>query len=357
MALEPSDTASPPSRKRRRVTLEGTNDATPITSSSPSKKPLAALPLIHRSKILAVQPGEWKKKSPQMPENIFQILKLLCSCQKGTRVISTGQWTKSLDNALRNHKLTAVAGTGTRATYGQSPSKRFMDDIIKESSRHEGFSANEAGWNCFVHAPLLKEALKLSTMEQFVQLHNVFKKSLAPMATRVDFAYALDTPQLDTGFENLHTIEGMLSYNHTFFEATLSLPICISIETKAHSGSGLRAQTQLGVWAISQHTKLAQLVALKSGRDAVQATTLPALPLLIGVGAEWYLLIASRKDSEHTDFFKCGRIGSTSSHEEILKLVATLQALIHWGSTTFNDWLMQHVVPEKPPSTVSAESP
>ncbi|KAB8356493.1 hypothetical protein FH972_024076 [Carpinus fangiana] len=321
----PSETDSTSTRSRR---------------SSPSKKALGNIGLSHRHEIINVEPHEWTTQSPHTPSNVFEILEKIRLLRHDVGIVAWKERDNYAGDPLLQAKLATIAEpaedsqpsihdgspeqTSTnRASFGRSPSLEFMDRIINETSRHTSYSGNEAGFNCFVHAPMLAEALYLSTSGR----------------------------QLRYAFPNVQSVDGEKSYNHTYFEQTRTTPIFTHIETKAGYG-GPQACTQLCVSAIAAHNRLEQLARQKQAhmqsrglQASATAIELPAIPLLIANGAEWSLLIASRRTPQHTDFFHCGANGGTGDRSGILRLNSILQAIFHWGCTTFAGWFEKYAEP------------
>lgn len=163
--------------------------STPSRRSSPSKKPLPNIGLSHFLETIEITPEEWAERSDRIPEKVFELLRLIGSYRSLICVISKEQREDYAADSILQAMMTMMAepedepipssqtgktqGRQSRASFGRSPSIAFMDRIKKESLRHERSAGNEAGWNCFVHGPVLSKALELSTSSHCVEIDNV----------------------------------------------------------------------------------------------------------------------------------------------------------------------------------------
>ncbi|KUI64025.1 hypothetical protein VM1G_10813 [Cytospora mali] len=193
-----------------------------------------------------------------------------------------------------------------RVRLGPTPSLDQVRAIVSDAAHAQHLGYLESGWNCTVHAPLLKLALDIGCLDaedddddddqpQQQQQHKglalgydsstsritplgvdfmpcttakIIKEYIptpAP-AKMVDFAMVLGmanlSPRDKRRIEQLCAGVPLASINHTDFAPLMSNPIAVSIETKkpGKSGGDNDAQLQVGVWQASQWRQLQDLV-------------------------------------------------------------------------------------------------
>lgn len=196
-----------------------------------------------------------------------------------------------------------------RAQLGPTPSLRQVRAIVSDAAHAQHLGYLESGWNCTVHAPLLKLALDVGCLDDDDEDEDdsgreddgrqqqpkgvamgydsstsritplgvdfmpcttakIIKEYIptAAQAKMVDFAVVLGMANLGPGdkrrIEQLCAGVPLGSINHTDFAPLMSHPIAVSIETKkpGKSGGDNDAQLQVGVWQASQWRQLRYLV-------------------------------------------------------------------------------------------------
>lgn len=223
---------------------------------------------------------------------------------RGTRLPSTSvlpQWAYAAD-----------ADADTRDRLGPTPTLRQVKTIFRDAVHAQDAMYSEHGWNCTVHAPLLKLAMATrcflddgddgtdgddgggdgdedgSNGENdgnkdtplgldFVpcttaRIINEYRPNSPAPSKMIDYVLTLALSPTDGGngphIDPLRRIKHLClssplgSINHTDFAPLQFTPIAVSIETKkpGRSGGDEEAQLQMGVWQASQWKQLANLL-------------------------------------------------------------------------------------------------
>ncbi|KAF4501671.1 hypothetical protein FAGAP_2124 [Fusarium agapanthi] len=247
-----------------------------------------------------------------------------------------------------------------RDELGVTPSPEDVVYILECAGDCLRMGRSEAAWNHEVHFPLLCLALRYRSKGAFKRLINVTSCSSASLIPdyrirfaphkKIDFCVYLD-PHHDPNDTNIpSTVDTVcarlpgLSINPTDDLSLLSNPIAIPIETK-RPGEGLdTANLQVATFLTAHLTLLQRLVdagasvPIDDGDTAPSVDDLGFLPGLIVQGNTWNFIAASRQDSR-TVIWSETSIGSTGDIFGIYEIVASLQLLRQWISTTYWPWL------------------
>ncbi|KAM3504578.1 hypothetical protein MY11210_008297 [Beauveria gryllotalpidicola] len=279
-----------------------------------------------------------------------------------------------LPAALRHHAdfagsrvrpfMWAPAGVGVTPDEYQTVLKNHeqLQDITYESTTSFALSRSEAAWNCRVHGPFLKFALRqadgidfepITSAQIISSFRPMFKSndgaasaaSTASSASSVSAASGHDStpsqnrPSAPASFahkmvdfalvlkpdESLQTLISdflhgekyeTASINQTRYEPLRKQPAPIFIETKTLSETVESARVQLGIWIAAWHERMRSIITL--GGNVKPVITVPAIQVL---------------DSLWTLFFVVD--GGT----EILQ--AAMSVLAGWAKETFEPWLVE----------------
>lgn len=126
------------------------------------------------------------------------------------------------------------------------------------------------------------------------------------------------------------------SFNHTTRDR--KNPIAVHIETKGPMKSWTDGKPQLAIWTDAWITRLLLLCSLAP--DYRSDVDIPASPLIIAQGHDWYLLIV-RKTNDQLVIWEKLDIGSTATAFDALKVLAVLHWVMDWAQTVWRPWFMQ----------------
>lgn len=258
-----------------------------------------------------------------------------------------------------------------------------LNEIRTASEECELEEDSEAGWNCEVHSPVLRLAVKTFVD---VKKYNVYGcwpilfpiscvtanwcsttarvvPDLVPRHVNGDafkskmVDFTLNLVPDDKMYEKILLViqnqpHGLQTINQTNFGRVRFRPIAISIETKTPNASKEEAMIQLGMW-VAAHFKRIRMFS--HGKLVT-----PTLPLLYVSGAQWFLLFAIDRGKDvvcpsirtsclpvsHIWQELIGKlnIGDTDDVVGCYKLLASLRCLCEWVTTTFKDWLEHNVI-------------
>lgn len=159
----------------------------------------------------------------------------------------------------------------------------------------------------------------------------------------IDYAIVLlPDDQMKQAFQRLKPLSAttIKSWNHTTTINVRQTPIAINIETKAPNKSWTDGKAQLGIWTNAFFKRL-QLLAEK---DKTATLNIPAMPLVIAQGHDWYLLIISHQhspDQGQTIIWQKLDIGSSRNCFDALKIIAVLHYLMEWAEKTWRVWFRE----------------
>lgn len=141
-------------------------------------------------------------------------------------------------------------------------------------------------------------------------------------------------------FQQLGPLAGVKSWNHTTTSNVRQTPIAINIETKAPNKSWTDGTAQLAIWTNAFFKRL-QLLK----KDKTSTLYIPAMPLVIAQGHDWYFLIIS-PDQGQTIMWQKLDIGSTRNLFDALKIIAVLHYLMQWAEKTWRPWFQKSFLGE-----------
>ncbi|EGX87662.1 hypothetical protein CCM_09623 [Cordyceps militaris CM01] len=208
-----------------------------------------------------------------------------------------------------------------------------LQDITEESTTSLALSRSEAAWNCRVHGPFLKFALRhadgidfepITSAQVLSSFRPKFKsKDVATSTTSsasaasshdsaplqnwptapassvhkmVDFALVLKPDEsLETLISDFLRGEpyNTASINQTRYEPLRTRPAPIFIETKTLSGTVESARVQMGIWIAAWHERMRTIIALggevKPG-EVKPVITVPIIQVLDGLWTVFFVV-------------------------------------------------------------------
>ncbi|KAF4990507.1 hypothetical protein FGRMN_8438 [Fusarium graminum] len=247
-----------------------------------------------------------------------------------------------------------------RDALGVTPSPEDVLYILECAAECLRKGRSEAAWSNEVHFPLLCLALRPRVKSTFQRLVNVtncstasivpdYRPRLAPDET-IDFCVYLD-PHYDPINKNIaSTVDRvrarlpLLTINAIDDLSLLSNPIAIAIETR-RPGEGLDTANLQVATFLTAHLALLQrlvnagaTVPVAGGEKAPSVDDLGFVPGLIVQGNTWNFIAARRQESRVV-VWSGTSIGSTGDMSGIYQIIASLQLLRQWISTTYWPWL------------------
>lgn len=352
------------------------------TTSSRSKRnrsgrasPTKGLAVLRIGHIINHHSLDGDKAPPQELDELVQILRQdamglgILTPSDMNAIKSSAQGRNLFRNVLRQPHL--VDNTDQRHELGQLPPIDILVDIWEEAQKCERKGHSEASWNCAVHYPLLKAALRyakvnrkdgtnakeciknfeISTMNvttaQIVQRY-----APSTMGTRhdkrVDFCVYIDplegSPLSDSLYQAAQA-SPHLSINHTDYTPLINCPISLSIETKRTGEGWQAALAQTSIWLSAQWKRLQELAQVSDGTDS-----LAFLPAIIVQGHDWMFIAATRGDEldkgmdRETIIWSKVLLGSTDGFQGICQIVTVLQRLAGWSAETYWHWFQDKIL-------------
>lgn len=132
--------------------------------------------------------------------------------------------------------------------------------------------------------------------------------------------------------------EKLATISQTMYTALRTRPCIVSIETKADTGSSVKAKNQLAVWGAAHFSRLQSLFSLGDENTAEgKEGILSVHPAIHVQQHEWnmYLIVARRGGQAIHEIDLGIRIGSSRSLLELWKLRAALRRLARWGEEEY----------------------
>jgi hypothetical protein len=226
----------------------------------------------------------------------------------------------------------------------------------------------ETGWNSFVHDNVLSLASKRSVHRGDIGLHNVttasLKGELVPTSkceepqpgANVNFVYtflcksmsALSLGRARPALKILSTdreSDRIGDCNAFTFDNTAYEPVSISIVTMRRYRRPELGLVQCAVWLDAQIRWLCRVRALVAAnpKSQYERSSIPALPSVGVIGAEWYVQLTKETEDGRTYFWgeEGGgmHIGSTISITGVLQVVNGLMVLIDYAIGVYRPWL------------------
>ncbi|KAH8897131.1 hypothetical protein GQ53DRAFT_742976 [Thozetella sp. PMI_491] len=250
---------------------------------------------------------------------------------------------------------TSVPEEGFRPL-GPCPSCDDIQDVIEAARECENEVHSESQWNCAVHYPLLRLAVR--GYEQALGVSNCTSATIAKEyqrgsshggsadAKKVDFCLTLRKRH----HPRIANVNNVLceSINHTNHTPYLASPIALSIETKGAAPDQEEAQLQIGTWLDAHFACLRKLVrrAARSSRgnptDAEEVwrravDLLGFLPAVIVLQHRWTLVFATWAPDGIT-LWRRVSLGSTDSAEGICQILFGLRTVATWAEETYWPW-------------------
>ena len=242
-----------------------------------------------------------------------------------------------------------------REMLGDVPEGNFVAKMTRYSGSCIEDNASEHAWNSFVHGPLLTEAFWLSATPDAVDVTDVSTATIAPASLlpwgapthKVDYAIVLrarGSPRLSCALQQLDPLDGAdPSFNALADGALASSPICVGIEAKPSGEGGVKAGTQLSVWACATLNRMRRLAA-QCGRPPT--TALAELPLLIAQGESWAFRVATVDEHGVTTVWHHPRtLGNTATAKGVYQVTMALQVLAEWVSAKWKPWFKECLLP------------
>ncbi|KAL8655149.1 MAG: hypothetical protein Q9210_001059 [Variospora velana] len=228
--------------------------------------------------------------------------------------------------------------------------------IVASAIRFEEKRAHETTWNERIHLAVINAALTASTHVTSLAIANVKTASIDPpeLANQklpkrvVDYAIVLQPNQaIENAWEKLQPIgtASVKSWNHTTSAEIRSTPITISIETKAPNKSWTDGKAQIAIWTAALHKRLSMLQ--QPGQGSLH---IPAMPLLIVQGHDWYLFVVSqqqpslaekKKRKLTTVIWQKIDIGNTRNCFDAYKLLSVLHLIMDWAYRVWRPWFLE----------------
>ncbi|KAL9016619.1 MAG: hypothetical protein Q9185_006031 [Variospora sp. 1 TL-2023] len=231
--------------------------------------------------------------------------------------------------------------------------------IVASAIRFEEKRAHETTWNEGIHLAVINAALTASTHVTSLAIANVKTASIDPpeLANQklpkrvVDYAIVLQPNQaIENAWEKLQPIgtASIKSWNHTTSAEIRSTPITISIETKAPNKSWTDGKAQIAIWTAALHKRLSMLQQPGQG-----SLDIPAMPLLIVQGHDWYLFVVSQQQQPSVPEKKKRKIttviwqkidiGNTRNCFDAYKLLSVLHLVMDWAYRVWRPWFLELV--------------
>lgn len=240
-----------------------------------------------------------------------------------------------------------------------------LRDIESDAKQCHKDGRSEPAWNTLVHAPLLRHALFYHPTVQME--HATTAKIATPFvpttggrgggsvieSKMIDFALVLWLnngelrPEPGAGAESgdarlVSAIAERVwqqpadrqTINQTMYQPLQFAPIGVSIETKIAS-SAVDGMLQLSVWAAAWYKRMKQFLPPDAAEKAPSVVT---LPLLYVTGHVWNLSFACDR-GDRIEIIGEHSIGDTRTLLGLYTIVAVIQELGHWMSTTYRNWL------------------
>ena len=202
--------------------------------------------------------------------------------------------------------------------------------------------AAEPEWNEDVHKPILNLALEgFSDIKAFNVTRTTIDKEFIPpranskdrpLSSRmIDYVIAITGQEKAVANFCLNKM-GTDCFNNTQRGRVQYAPMGILVETKVGAQLEDDAMAQLGLWAAS----------LIGAHDRFGKNR-GFLPLVVVLGAEWFLWFAIwKQNDEPIEVYGHKKLGDTSSVPGIYRLIAALRVLFdHWMRAGFGTWVTE----------------
>ncbi|KAH6975817.1 hypothetical protein EDB80DRAFT_594352 [Ilyonectria destructans] len=257
-----------------------------------------------------------------------------------------------------------VDTTGRREQLGKLPDIDTLIGIWEDAQECELDGHSEASWNCAVHFPLLRAALRLAKVNQpdgqkqpslEIKVLNVstakvakpYTTSTIPMThdKRVDFCLCIKPDKSCPLADSLYRVaqqSAHLSVNHTDYTPLINSPISLSIETKRTGEDWQTALEQISTWMAGHWRRLDELATSGPRKHAIE--NLQFLPGIIVQGHDWFFIAATRgrtlegTNQRETIIWSKVLIGSTDGIQGICQIIMFLQRLAAWSAEVYWPW-------------------
>ncbi|KAL8783493.1 MAG: hypothetical protein Q9213_004589 [Squamulea squamosa] len=236
-----------------------------------------------------------------------------------------------------------------RLQTGKMVPLKQVQDLVSSAISHEDNRDHETVWNEDVHKTVIVAALSASMYAEHLGIANVKSASIEPPELAyqklpkrvVDYAIVLRPSQpIQKAWEALQTVgnAGIKSWNHSTSNGVRSTPIASNIETKAPGKSWTDGKAQIAIWTAALFKRLALLKQPGQGRFDI-----PAMPLLIAQGHDWYFLVVSQQfhpvsKKRTTTIWQKIDIGNTRNCFDAYKLIAVLHRVMEWAFKVWRPW-------------------
>lgn len=224
----------------------------------------------------------------------------------------------------------------SRPNLGRDLPLRHVQAIVREAIQCDTSSAHEEAWNENVHSVILKQTIHHSIHDAALEVPSFKTARIDPPSLAdaslprrvIDYGIVLsphNDPIMQRAWKHLKPLPGahVKSWNNNTMRTSRDKPIAISIETKAPSKSWSNGIPQLAIWNASLYKRLRM----------IKHRRIPATPLLIAQGHDWFCLIFAEQtenDRGHVLWHKMD-IGSTRNCFDLCKLVSILHWLADWA--------------------------
>ncbi|OAR05738.1 hypothetical protein LLEC1_07846, partial [Akanthomyces lecanii] len=251
-----------------------------------------------------------------------------------------------------------------------------LREFVVESTRSLALSRSEAAWNCLVHAPFFKFALRHTNSLTFepitaAQILPAFRpvykssgpafsassasassgnasvqslnRSSAPVASSVhkmvDFALVLEPDEklkslIDAFLDG--EAPATFSINQTRYEPLRKRPAPIFIETKTGSGTVDDARVQMGIWVAAWHQRMRSIISRGGGGKPVMT-----VPVIQVMGGQWNLFFVVDGGTEIRILDSGLNVGRFDTIVGVYQLQATMSVLASWATDVFEPWLVK----------------
>ncbi|KAH7140381.1 hypothetical protein B0J13DRAFT_586124 [Dactylonectria estremocensis] len=277
------------------------------------------------------------KEAP--PAALKELVRRIKQDASGTGILSALDMERMQNNPHTNSLFDDILDashivdtTGRREQLGRLPGIDTLIEIWEDAQECELDGHSEASWNCAVHFPLLRAALRLAKVNQpdgqkqpplQIKAFNVYApipslglsivltsrcsstaKVAKPYTTstipithdkRVDFCFCIKPDKASPLADSLYRVaqqSAHLSVNHTDYTPLINSPISLSIETKRTGEDWQTALEQISTWMAGHWRRLEELAT--SGPRKQAAENLQFLPGIIIQGHDWFFIAATR---------------------------------------------------------------
>ncbi|KAM3524551.1 hypothetical protein NHJ13051_004501 [Beauveria bassiana] len=252
-----------------------------------------------------------------------------------------------------------------------------LREFVDESTRSLALSRSEAAWNCLVHAPFFKFALRHANSLTFEPItaaqilpafRPVYKSSSGPAFSAsstsassgndsaqslnrssvpaassvhkmVDFALVLEPDEklqvlIDAFLDG--EAPTTVSINQTRYEPLRKRPAPIFIETKTGSGTVDGARVQMGIWVAAWHQRMRSIISRGGGGKPVMT-----VPVIQVMGGQWTLFFVVDGGTEIRILDSGLHVGRFDTILGVYQLQATMSVLASWAVEVFEPWLVE----------------